>query len=175
MNAYVLIFVEFRYLYLIYFLVLLMGGHLLQLLFKNQFFTKARKSTILILFIISLLILPVTSLIQDKNSGKSTYDMANTIKTQYNIQGNMASNDEYLGSMYLAYLWNSNYYGTSQKNWHPISDAELEKDLKTYNIDYYMVWGDSNSNKLLLSKYKDITDGKISNLKIYAVKEGNKK
>ncbi|MCE5214341.1 MAG: hypothetical protein LLF83_06430 [Methanobacterium sp.] len=171
--AYILIFVEFRYLYLIYFLLILMGGHLLNLIFKNQFFTKARKSTILILFIISLLILPINGFIQDKNSGKIIYDTANTIKTQYNIQGNIASNDEYLGSMYLAYLWNSYYYGTSQKNWHPISDSELEKDFKTYNIDYYLVWGDSNANQLLLSKYNEITAGKISNLRIYAVKEGS--
>lgn len=169
--AYILIFVEFRYLYLVYFLLTLMGGYLLQLLFKNNFFTKPRKSTLLIIFLVSLLIMPVTGFIHDKNSGKSVYDTANTIKSQYNIQGNIASNDEYLASMYLSYLWNSYYYGTSKKNWRPISDLELERDLKTYDIDYYLVWGDSDSNQLLLSRYKELTNDKINNLRIYSLKE----
>lgn len=171
--VYIPIFVEFRYFFIVYFLLILMGGYLLQQLFNNQFFTRTRKYALLSLFIISLLIIPVTSLIQDKDNGKGTYELANTINSQYNIHGNIASNDGYMASIFLTYLWNSHYYGTgtSLNNWNSMSNPELENNLKTYNIDYYLVWGDSNNNSLVLSKYKEITGGKINELKIYSIKE----
>ncbi len=170
---YIPIFVEFRYFFIVYFLLILMGGYLLQQLFNNQFFTRTKKYMLLSLFIISLLVLPATSLIQDKDSGKGTYELANTINSQYNIHGNIASNNGYIASMFLTYLWNSHYYGTgtSLNNWNSMSNPELENNLTTYNIDYYLVWGDSNNNSLVLSKYKEITDGKIKDLKIYSIKE----
>lgn len=170
-GLYITIFVEFRYFYLVYFLVTLMGGYLLQLLFKKPYCTVEMKSILVVVFVVSLIIMPVTGLIEHENAGKSVYDLANTVENQYHIQGNIASNDGYMASIYMAYLWNSHYYGTSLKNWHTISDSELEKDLHDYDIDYYLYWGNSNSNSDLLGNYKEITNGKIKDLKIYNVKE----
>ncbi len=150
-----------------------MGGYLLQQLFNHQFFTRTMKYALLSLFIISLLFIPATSLIQDINSGEGVYELANTINSQYNIHGNIASNDGYMASMFLTYLWKSHYYGTATtlNNWSSMNDSQLENNLTAYNIDYYLVWGDSNNNSLVLSKYKEITGGKINGLKIYSIKE----
>lgn len=169
--VYILIFVEFRYLYLVYMLLIWMGGYLLHLLFLNKSCTKTRKYVILSVFIVSLLILPVTTLIQEKDSGKLTYDLANDIGSQYHIQGNIASNDRYMESLFLSYLWGSQYYGTSLKNWHNISDSKLEQNLENYHINYYLYWGDSRDNLQLLSRYKEITGGKIKNLKIFYINQ----
>jgi hypothetical protein len=77
-----------------------------------------------------------------------------------------------MASMFLTYLWKSHYYGTATlNNWSSMSDSQLENNLTAYNIDYYLVWGDSNNNSLVLSKYKEITGGKINGLKIYSIKE----
>lgn len=170
-GLYVLIFVEFRYFYLVYFLLMLMGGYLLQLLFKKPYCTMEIKSILLTVFIVSLIIMPLTGLMQHKDGGKNIYDLANTVNGQYHIQGNIASNDGYMASMYMAYLWNSHYYGTSLKNWETSSDSELENDLQAYDIDYYLYWGDSNYNSDVLVKYREITGGKIKDLKIYSIKE----
>ncbi len=51
-----------------------------------------------------------------------------------------------------------------------MSDVELEKNFKEYNINYYFVWGNSNANSILLTKYKEITNGSINGLKIYQIK-----
>ena len=170
---YIPIFVEFRYFFIVYFLLILMGGYLLQQLFNHQFFTRTMKYALLSLFIISLLFIPATSLIQDINSGEGVYELANTINSQYNIHGNIASNNGYMASMFLTYLWKSHYYGTATtlNNWSSMSDSQLENNLTAYNIDYYLVWGNSNNNSLVLSKYKEITGGKINGLKIYSIKE----
>ncbi len=170
-GLYILIFVEFRYFYLVYFLITLMGGYLLQLLFKKPYCTTEIKSILLVVLVVSLLVMPLTGLVQNKDSGKSIYDLANTINNQYYIHGNIASNDGYIASMYMTYLWNSHYYGTSLKNWVTIGDYELEKDLQAYDIDYYLYWGDSNYNSDVLLKYREITGGKIKDLKIYSIKE----
>ncbi len=170
-GLYVLIFVEFRYFYLVYFLITLMGGYFLQLLFEKPYCTREIKSILLVVFVVSLIVMPLTGLLENKDGGESIYDLANTINDEYHIQGNIASNDGYMASLYMAYLWDSHYYGTSLRNWNNISDSELEKDLQDYNIDYYLYWGDSNYNSDVLVKYKEITQGKIEDLKIYSIKE----
>ena len=170
-GLYVLIFVEFRYFYLVYFLITLMAGYFLQLLFKKPYCTREIKSILLVVFVASLMVMPLTGLLENKDGGENIYDLASTINDEYYIQGNIASNDGYMASLYMAYLWNSHYYGTSLRNWNNISDSELEKDLQDYNIDYYLYWGDSNYNSEVLVKYKEITQGKIEDLKIYRIKE----
>jgi hypothetical protein len=52
----------------------------------------------------------------------------------------------------------------------PMSDRELEKSFKEYNIDYYFFWGNSNTNDDLLKKYKEITNCTIKGLKIYKIR-----
>lgn len=168
--GYVIVFVEFRYLYLDYMLLLLMGVSILYLFSKKKFFTPPRLYFLTIILILSFIITPITSLYADKGTGEDVYILGNTIAHEYDISGNIASNDNYMGSLYLSYILKSKYYGTSLKNWNAISDNELEKDLQTYNIDYYLVWGDSQVNIQLLSKYEEITEGKIKGLKIYAIK-----
>ena len=117
--------------------------------------------------------MPISSLILDiSDNGQSTYELANSINNQYHIHGNIASNDGYIASMYLSYLWSSHYYGTSLENWNSPSNTQLENDLQEYNIDYYLVWGDTN-NTQVLSQYHEITNGKITGLKIYDIKEKN--
>jgi hypothetical protein len=168
---YVLIFVEFRYFYLIYFLLILMGFYLMQELFNKNFCNLEMKSILLLVFIFSIIIVPVTSLISNIDSGKGTYELANQINNQYHLKGNVASNDGYMASLFVCYLCGAQYYGTSLKNWGTVEDSILEQDLQDYNIDYYLYWGDSNYNPNVLSRYKEITGGKFKDLKIYYIKE----
>ena len=57
-------------------------------------------------------------------------------------------------------------YGQSQKK---ISAKELISELKTYGIDYYFVWDNSNQSSYL-KDYNEITNGTIPNLKVYSIK-----
>lgn len=52
-----------------------------------------------------------------------------------------------------------------------MTDNDLKAEFNIYGINYYFVWGNS-SNDALLSKYTKVNNGKIPNLRIYAVKDG---
>ena len=169
--GYFFIFVEFRYFFIIYILIILMGGYLLNILFKTDFLNKWGVYLLLLLFIISLSVVPISSLISNKNTGQEYYTLSNTI-SEYNVHGNIASNDKYRDSLNIAYYLNAHYYGraTNSITKKPMSDLELEKSFKEYSIDYYFFWGNSNTNDDLLKKYKEITNGTIKGLKIYKIR-----
>lgn len=167
--GYLFIVINSRYLIMGYILLILMGGYILNLIFNNnKKFTQIKKYLLLTFFIISIITVQLTSLEAALGDEKNTRILITDL-SHYNIKGNIASNNNYETSLKLCYFMNSQYYGTSQKNWNPISDEELEKNLKIYNIDYYFVWGNS-TNEDLLSKYKEVSGGKIQGLRIYSIK-----
>lgn len=168
--GYLFIFVEPRYFFIVYLLIILMGGYLLNILFKTNFLNNWGKFLLMSLFISSLVVAPITALVNDRNIGQEFYIMSNSIRG-YGIHGNIASNDKYMDTLNLAYYLNVHYYGRStDSKGRPLNDAELEKNFKNYNIDYYFVWGNSNINSPLLTKYKEITNGTIKGLKIYKIR-----
>ncbi|MGB9979506.1 hypothetical protein [Methanobacterium sp.] len=169
--GYLVIFVEFRYFFVIYVLIMLMGGYLLNILFKSGFLNKWGVFFILLLFILSLSVVPLSSLINNQNVGQDYYTLSSSI-SKYNIHGNIASNDKYRDSLNIAYYLNVHYYGraTNSTTKKPMTDIELENSFKEYNIDYYFFWGNSNTNADLLKKYKEITNGTIKGLKIYKIR-----
>ena len=169
--GYLIIFVEFRYFFITYILIILMGGYLLNILSKTRFLNKWGTFLLLLLFVISLIVVPVSSLVNNQYIGQDYYTMSNSI-VKYNVHGNIASNDKYRDSLNIAYYLNAHYYGraTNSTTKKPMTDAELEKSFKEYNIDYYFFWGNSNTNGDLLKKYKEITNGTIKGLKIYKIR-----
>ncbi len=169
--GYLIISLEIRYLWLVYILILLMGACLLNALFNKKLLTRAGKSVLALIFIFSFVTMPLNGLIGFYDSGKYVYEWSNVIHGQYDIQGNVASNGNlqngnYRNTLHLSYFLGTSYYGFSKPN---ETDSDLQADFKKYDIDYYFVWGHSN-NGALLSKYKEVSGGKITGLKIYDVK-----
>ena len=78
--GYIISSLESRYLYLVYILLLLMGGYLLNLLFKTNFLTKYAKTILTIIFVISFVIMPINGLITNYNYDKQLYFWGNTTK-----------------------------------------------------------------------------------------------
>lgn len=168
--GYVMIVVEERYIWLIYILLILMGGYLINLLFKTDFFTKKKfrgpiKSVILLIFAFLIVIMPVNYLVQNAHTGEDIYRLSNTL-TGYGVHGNVASNSNIEEMNYLAYYMNITSYGQSKKN---ISILELQNELKSNNIDYYFVWN-ANNRSADLPGYHDVTLGNILNLKVYSLR-----
>ena len=169
--GYIITGLEIRYLWLIYVLLLLMGGYILNLLFKTNFLNNIGKSILLILFIISFIIMPLNGLRTNYDSGKQLYLDANMLGNQH-ITGNIASNGNltdgyYCDTVELSYFLGTSYYGFSQSN---ITNNNLNADFNKYGIDYYFVWGTSN-NQALLSKYAEMNNKNIPNLRIYKMKD----
>ncbi|MGB9977785.1 hypothetical protein [Methanobacterium sp.] len=167
--GYLLILVEDRYLWIGYILLLLMGSYLLTLLFKKSSLSSKKENIIIVLFILLFSVTPLINFICAVDGTANTegvYQLSQTLKNDYNLHGNIASNDEWRKSLYIAFFTNSKYYGQTRIN---ISSNDLEMELKKNSIDFYIIWANSGETAIP-SGYKEITGGKIKGLKVYSLK-----
>ncbi|MDO8281287.1 MAG: hypothetical protein Q7U10_01465 [Thermodesulfovibrionia bacterium] len=159
-----------RYFWFDNILLLLMGGQVLSVLIRNEFFSGLRMSILIIFFVLSFIAGPLRNVIQKPARGEDNYALFEKLKA-YNVQGNIASDDKWSDALQVAYhlkLDNDGtfFYGVPKKNQ---SGEALLHELKSHNIDYYLVYGESG-----LPGYKEITDGRIPGLKVFSMKEGEK-
>lgn len=170
-SGYLLLYIEERYLWIIYLMIILMGGSILSLFLKDSFFQKRNvRVIVIILFILSFVAMPIKDLYSDINEKayKHSYDLSKVLKNQFNVHGNIASNSGWGDSLILSFHLGCRYFGTVNKKW---SSEELRKNLQLFNIDYYVVWKDNQfDNNVSELPYKDITFGQVSGLAVYAVK-----
>lgn len=181
-GGYLPFHLEYRYLWTVIILLLLMGGHVLNVMFQNAFFNKKIVQNVLIvIFALSFMLTPLRHYARagNNNMNKEMYHLGTLLKDKYQIQGNLASNrewehvaihDSWHKTFRLSFWLNSQYYGQTQA---VVSDDDLAREFKKHNIDYYFVWGESPSIPRILSQYEELTHGEFSDLKIYSLKEKN--
>ena len=179
-GGYLPFHMEHRYLWTVNILLLLMGGHVLNILFGTEFFKKnIRKNILIILFAVSFMLTPLKSYsgAGKNNINSEMYHLAQTIKNDYQVQGNIASNREWEHfpihnswhkTFRMSYWLDSKYFGQTEAE---ISDNDLVDELRKFNIDYYFIWGKSQNIPQFLSKYREVTSGEYPDLKIYDLKE----
>ena len=170
-GGYVFIFVESRYLWIVYLLLVLMGCHILHIIYHSDIFNKTKKRFATMLLVTSLLLLPLKDLVygidHERKYFKNIHNISKVLKN-CNIRGNIASDSNWSYTLYLTYYLNGRYYGVAQKN---INQKDLLKQLRENNIDYYFVWDEPNEPHQIVSNYEEKTGGRIPDLKIYALKE----
>ncbi|MCE7697962.1 MAG: hypothetical protein K8E24_003700 [Methanobacterium paludis] len=171
-GGYCLIIPEWRYYWFIFILLMLMGFYLVDTLYKNKTLNSTLRNILLIVLILSFVMEPIYELNLFANSSDKVYILSNSLKDDYGIHGNIASNhegdkdiaSEQWGEMLcISYYSHCKYYGLTKKT---EDSNELQRELDANNIDYYFVW--DNSNNITLSGYREITNGKMQDLKIYA-------
>ena len=167
--GYIIVVVEERYIWLIYLLLIIMGGYLLNKLFNLKLFRfnrydKLLKIVCIIGFIWLMVLMPVNYLHGNLNTGKDSYTLANAL-AEYGVHGNVATNNKLTEMNYLQYYMNTDLYGQSQQN---ISSEQLNQDLKSLGINYYFVWGSSNQNRYL-GDYKQVANLTNYNLVVYRI------
>lgn len=162
-GGYTLVTVEWRYFWFIFILIMFTGFYLVSTLFKHKTINSSLRNVFLILLVASFVIQPVFELVLFSNPENSAYDLSETLKTDYGIQGNIASNDKWGEMTTISYYLNAKYFGLTQKS-HNYMD--LQKELESNNIKYYFVWNNID-NMVLSEDYKEITNDKIKGLRIY--------
>jgi hypothetical protein len=179
-GGYIPFHFEARYLWIVNILLFLMGGKVLNELFQNEFFKNKRIQNILIIFfILSFIITPLKSSagMSRNNINRDMYTLGTELNKRYDLQGNIASNrqkvrlsphDSWHQTFRLAYWLQGRYFGQAREN---ISDIDLENELKTFDIDYYFLWGESALIPRFLSQYRELTGGDIEDLRIFSLKE----
>jgi hypothetical protein len=167
-GAYSLIWVRDRYLYVIFMLLMLMGGYVLGRLFESNFFTKTRRWALLVVFFLSFVVPASQSLKAKVGIGRGIYGLSKALQNVIRPGSHIVSNSSWGASLYMAYYLDCKYYGAQKKD---ISRAELGRQLEEYKIDYYFAWSGGVSDLGLLSNYREITGGRIPGLGIYSLKE----
>jgi hypothetical protein len=161
--GYCFIFVLWRYLLFTFILIMIAGFYLVDSMYKSKMITKTLKNILLIILVFSFIIQPINSGIAISSNDNSAYTISNTLKNDYNVHGNIASNLNEFNSISISYYLNSKYYGLTNETKNLV---DLQKELEYNNIDYYFVW--DNMNITNLSGYEEITNGKIKGLNIYS-------
>lgn len=171
---------ESRYLWIVNILLLLMGGKVIHELFQYDLFKRsAPKSLLIIFFILSFGVTPLRASIEmgKSNINRDMYLLGSELDKRYSIRGNIASNrqkvrvsvhDSWHNTFRLAYWLKSRYFGQPREG---ISDEELSGELHKHDIDYYFFWEGSEKAPDFLLEYREITNGEVPGLRIYALKE----
>ncbi|HML06177.1 MAG TPA: hypothetical protein VK426_10420, partial [Methanobacterium sp.] len=180
-SGYILIYLEWRYLWLVFILIVISGFYLVQSIYNTKIINKNLRNILLIILIFSFTIEPAYEIISLSNPTDPFYELSNKLENDYGIHGNIASN-KFGDTMRIAYYLNIKYYGQTKKT---NNSADLEKELETNNIDYYFFWGEeykfyvpnyyywNESDTIILPGYQEITNGKIKGLKIYSKLKNN--
>ena len=157
-----------------------MGGKVLNELLHSDFLkNNIMKGILIVFFIVSFSISPIKASLDTgrNNLNRDMYILGNELSTRYDIQGNIASNrervltsvhDSWHKTFRLAYWLQGRYYGQARDN---ISDEDLVRELRKYEIDYYFFWGDQTGESNFLSQFREITNGDMPGLHIYSLNE----
>jgi hypothetical protein len=166
-GGYSLVYVVSRHLWPLCILLMILGGYVLGRLFASNFFTKTRRWALLVVFFLSFVVPASQSLKAKAGVGRGIYGLGQALKNFVEPGSRVASNDNWVASLFLSYHLGCRYYGSQEKD---ISRANLERQLGEYEIDYYLAWGGGPFDSGLLAGYPEITGGRIPGLKVYSLK-----
>ncbi len=100
------------------------------------------------------------------NDHAAIREQANALAGRFSPRANIASIGQWAPSLYLAYLLDLRYFGESRPHAPP---ADIEQDLKKFDIDYLWVW-DNPRPYPFLKHLSEITGHSVRNLHVYRVK-----
>jgi hypothetical protein len=168
LGGYVLVLVQPRYLWIIFLVLLLIGGVWLQKLFSLRHFEERAKVVILVCLWILIVTIPSVKLEFGAGQGRDVYDLAVTLQN-LGVSGNIASNPQpgtmqnYQKTEILSYFIDAKYFG------EPLSreSKALTQELKQHHIDYYLVWSGNQSTTLPQGDFIEIEKESHPELKIF--------
>lgn len=141
-----------RYYWIIYILLLLISGNLISATYNKFNITKPQIIFLSAITFLTFCNYPYQAL---KNNHHDNYlnvfNLSKELKDKYGIKGNIASNDEFNRSLFIAYYIDCKYFGISLK--YKIEEI-LDKILE-FKIDYYLIWNNKDSNSILESINKE--------------------
>ncbi|MEO6720267.1 MAG: hypothetical protein ABIN67_07860 [Ferruginibacter sp.] len=146
-SGYLLIFIEWRYIWLLPVTLILMMAATLSYLYEQGYLTPRRFAVLAILFSGSFLLQPINEMQDLKDNNKDVYEMASVFR-QKGIRGNFFLNyksfEPYGKTVILSYLTGSKLYGPALLDY---TFDELMHSAKQYNINYYLYFYDFPNEK----------------------------
>jgi hypothetical protein len=131
-SGYLLLLVRYRYIWLNFILIVIIGTKLLNVYLLSAGSGKIKKTILTILFVVSFLIFPVKSIYNKLDINKDVF-LLNKEIAFLNIEGKIASNSRWRDSLYLSFYNKWKYYGEKGL----LTVSELETALIKEDIDYF--------------------------------------
>ncbi|EKQ52697.1 MAG: hypothetical protein B655_1653 [Methanobacterium sp. Maddingley MBC34] len=149
--GYLPLVVLIRYFFFVYFLSFFLGSYILSEFITRHGIDSIRKKLLLSIFFFLFIVSPFFLLTQDSGSYNGIYEASEFLKTDFHVQGSIASDSKFFDfpSLYLAYFLNSAYYGSVDAN-----NNSLQLELEKNSIGYYFVW--DKTKNINLSDYNEI-------------------
>jgi hypothetical protein len=85
----------------------------------------------------SFVVAPILELTVYASSDHPIPELSATLKNEYHIQGNIASNNNWGETVCISYYLESKYFGLTKNN---SNSSTLNEELVSNNIDYYFLW-----------------------------------
>lgn len=178
--GYSLFYVEERYLWAMWILIMLMGCYVLNVLLKTEFFAdRIRRLVIIVIFTASFLFPPLvrlqSSYYKTNQIGRNINAFSNLLENDGLKGAKIASNTDYGTAVGVVYRLGAKFYGVATPY---NSENEIVEELKKNGIEYYFVIypqsdGDSSQAKNRIEspslvKVKEL-QGNDLNLSVYSV------
>lgn len=168
LGGYVLALVQARYLWIVFLVLLLIGGELLQKLFSFRHVEERGKVVVLFCLWLLIVTIPLVKLQFGAGQGKDIHEFAASLQS-LGVSGNIASNPQtgtmqnYQKTLKLSYLIHAKYFG------EPLSreSGALTQELKRSHVDYYFVWNNGESAALPQGDFIEIPQQVHPELRIY--------
>lgn len=164
--GYTLIVCELRYIILANFILILLGIHLLNIIFNKIPSFTIPKIVLVLVFSLSF-IYQARYLYQYKNMGKEFYETQKRIAS-LNIHGKVASMKDWNFGQFSSFYHGWRYYGIVSSN----SNSDPEAELKQYGIDYFIVSDDWEKMEQFrfLHSYDKVTQDSFLGFYIFKMK-----
>ncbi len=134
---YAALYSEERYLWPMGFLILIMGGSLLDSLFSTRIAAGPfRQRLVAFAFAASFIVHPIDQLVDRANNGRELARISESLR-EAGVHGRIAASGDYGGSVVVAYHLGATFYG------HPKPGMSLDEtigELKKHSIQYYLNW-----------------------------------
>ena len=163
--GYALIAVDPRYIWLSQIIILAGGVRLLTILPEKFRIPKVVYLISVVILCGSFIIRPVRETAVSINTGKDLFEL-NEKLAGYSITGKIASDSDWENSMYLSFWSGWHYYGMNGG----LADSAIIKELKEYDIDYYITWNPDDIPVIIRETYPEITGGEVSGIRVFQIR-----
>lgn len=166
--GYILVVVFERYVWLMCFLLILMGGYIVDRSAKSGLLSKSALVLLSLAFVGPFVYMQTKALRHyDIEFDRSAHQAGSLLQDEITERSKIASDRQFRKSLFISYHLNSGYYGIGRPT---ASSDEILAELEKHEIEYYLVWRESEENAGILANFEEITVPGLEKPKVYRIK-----
>lgn len=151
--------VDLRYLWVVVLLGLVWMFALVSKLYEHHIFSRLQMRVLLCGIGCCFLVLPLWQLAMNFRDGEGLYTQAMAIADVLPLRDAAIASDSWKQGLYFSSFVDAQYFGQPKMS----SDDDINQQLRSQNIDYYIVWGKVPA----LQSYADVTPPALSGVHVY--------